>query len=413
MTQEAPASGSNAPLRPPGVKVEARPRRMRPALRVGLLVLAAAGFVGIVALSRPMFGRPPEGATSPAGARRGIPVVGAAATVGDLGLTETGLGTVVPIATVTVRSRIDGQLVRLAYHEGQTLREGDLLAEIDPRPYQVQLLEAEGQLSKDEAALANAKVDLERYRVLIAQDSVPRQQLDTQTAVVNQAEAAVKSDQAQVEGARLNLTYCHITAPISGVVGLRLVDQGNMVHASDANGLAVMTQQQPISVVFTIPADHLPPLLARMKGGAKLPVEAWDRDLHHKLADGEVLAIDNQIDPTTGTVKIKAIFQNEDRALYPNQFVNARLLSDTLHGAVLVPAAAIERGPQSSHVYVVKPDSTVELRTVVVQATEGDVVALKEGLAGGEVVVVDGLDKLQPGATVTLSKEGGSRKPAP
>jgi multidrug efflux system membrane fusion protein len=408
-----PVNAAGAAQRPPGSAEAAPARAGWRRLRLWLLVLAAVGIVTLLALARPLVesGKGGAPAARPS-APRGVPVVGVAATTGDLEITETGLGTVVPIATVTVRSRVDGQLVSLAYREGQTLREGDLLAEIDPRPYEVQLHAAEGQLAKDEAALANARIDLERYRALIADDSIPRQQLDTQVATVNQAEAAVRSDTAQVEGARLNLTYCRITAPISGVVGLRLVDKGNMVHASDPNGLAVMTQEQPISVVFTIPADHLPPVLARMKQGGTLPVEAWDRDLHHKLATGEVLAVDNQIDPTTGTVRIKAIFRNEDLTLYPNQFVNARLLTETLRGTVLVPAAAIERSPQSTYVYLVKPDSTVELRNIAVGAIENDVAAVKDGLAAGDVVVIDGMDKLQPGTTVVLAKEGGARKPA-
>jgi multidrug efflux system membrane fusion protein len=377
--------------------------------RVWLWVAAAVGAAALFGLTRPMFGQS-SGKAAAKPAPRAIPVVGATAAVGDLGITETGIGTVTPLATVTVRSRVDGQLVKVAYREGQTLRAGDLMAEIDPRPFEVQLLQAQGQLAKDDAALANAKVDLERYRVLIQQDSIPRQQLDTQAATVAQAEAAVKSDQAQVESAKLDLTYCRITAPITGVVGLRLVDQGNMVHASDAGGLAVMTQQQPISVVFTIPADHLPPVLAQWRGGGKLPVEAWDRDLRRKLAVGEVHAIDNQIDPATGTVKIRAQFENADAALYPNQFVNARLLTDTLRGAVLIPAAAIERSPQSAYVYVVQKDGTVAMRNVAVQATEGDVAAIREGVAAGDVVVIDGLDKLQPGTAVALEGAGGGKR---
>jgi multidrug efflux system membrane fusion protein len=405
-----------------GTADRAEPRRP---LRVWILVAAVLGLAVVAVLARPMLGRRSDSDTKSGaaggngnarggegrdahgagGAPKTVPVLGAKVTVGDLGLKETGLGTVVPIATVVVRSRVDGQLVRLHYKEGQRLKEGDLLAEIDPRPFQVQLMQAEGQQAKDEAALSNARLDLDRYKVLLSQDSVSRQQLDTQAAVVSQAEATVKSDQAQVEAAKLNLTYCRITAPITGVVGLRLVDQGNMVHANDANGLAVMTQQQPIAVTFTIPADHLPPVLERMKTGAKLPVEAWDRDLKNKLATGEVLAVDNQIDPTTGTVKIKARFDNENLALYPNQFVNASMQIDTLKDAVLAPTAAIERGPQSAHVYVVKPDSTVELREVALRATEGEVTAVQQGLSGGETVVIDGLDKLQPGAAVALTMD--------
>ena len=373
--------------------------------------LAVLGIVAVLAylvLSRFSLGQSSGARTGKQTAPRAVPVVGATARVGDLGVYQNGLGTVTPIKTVTVRSRVDGELDSVAYREGQLVREGDLLAQIDPRPYEVQLHQAEGQLAKDEAALKNAKIDLERYKVLIAQDSVPRQQLDTQAATVDQDEAAIKSDQAQIESAKLNLTYSRITAPISGIVGLRLVDPGNIVHATDLNGLLVITQQQPIGVIFTIAADHLQAVLQQRKTGHELVVEAWDRDLKHKLANGSLLAIDNQIDQSTGTVRMKAQFPNDDFALYPNQFVNARLLVDTLRQTVLVPTAAIQRSPQSTYVYVVKPDSTVELRTVDLQLTEGDDTSVKKGLAAGEVVVVDGTDKLQPGTLVVLAKSGGA-----
>jgi len=381
-------------------------RRWWPWLLAVSVVVVAASF----GLARAIRAR--SSPARPAGPRA-VPVVAATARGGDLGVYQTGLGTVTPLKTVTVRSRVDGELVSVAYREGQSVRAGDLLAQIDPRPFQVQLLQAEGQLAKDEAALKNAKVDLERYKVLIEQDSVPRQQLDTQVATVDQAEAALESDRAQVESARLNLTYSRIVAPISGIVGLRLVDQGNIVHASDANGLLVITQQQPIAVIFTIAADHLEPVIQQTKAGRRLVVEAWDRDLKRKLATGSLLAVDNQIDPTTGTVRIKALFSNDDFSLYPNQFVNARLLVDTVHQAVLVPTAALQRSPQSTYVYVVKADGTVEMRDVEVQLTEGEDSAIRKGVSVGDVVVVDGVDKLQPGTPVTLAKEGGARKPAP
>jgi multidrug efflux system membrane fusion protein len=312
---------------------------------------------------------------------------------------------------VTVRSRVDGELVSVAYREGQLVHAGDLLAQIDARPFHVQLLQAEGQLAKDEAALKNAKIDLDRYKVLFDQNLVPRQQLDAQVATADQLSAAIESDRAQVESAKLNLTYSRIVAPLSGIVGLRLVDPGNMVHASDANGLLVITEQQPIAVVFSIPADHLQPVIQQTKAGHRLVVEAWDRDLKRKLATGSLLAIDNQIDQTTGTVRIKALFPNDDLSLYPNQFVNARLLVDTVHRAVLVPTAALQRSPQSTYVYVVKPDATVEMRNVEVQLTEGDDSAIRKGVSPGDVVVVDGVDKLQPGTSVALAKEGSARRP--
>jgi multidrug efflux system membrane fusion protein len=372
---------------------------------VALIVVAVVAFL---VFFRSSLGQSNSARAGKQAAPRAVPVVGATARVGDLGVYQNGLGTVTPIKTVTVHSRVDGELDSVAYREGQLVREGDLLAQLDPRPFEVQLHQAEAQLAKDEATLKNARIDLERYKALIAQDSIPRQQLDTQAATVDQDEAAIKSDQAQIESARLNLTYGRITAPISGIVGLRLVDPGNIVRASDQNGLLVITQQQPIAVIFTIAADHLQAVLQQRKAGHELVVEASDRDFKHKLATGFLLAIDNQIDQSTGTVRMKAQFPNENYALYPNQFVNARLLVDTLHQTVLVPTAAIQRSPQSTYVYVVKPDSTVELRTVDLQLTEGDDTSVRKGLSSGEVVVIDGMDKLQPGTLVVLAKSGGA-----
>jgi multidrug efflux system membrane fusion protein len=343
-------------------------------------------------------------------AARAVPVVAAAARLGDLGVFLTGLGTVTPISTVTVRSRVDGQLMNIAFREGQIVHEGDLLAEIDPRPFQVQLMQAEGQMAKDEAALKNANIDLERYKVLIQQDAIPRQQLDTQVATVNQLEATLKSDLSQIASAKLNLVYSRITAPITGRVGLKIVDLGNMVHANDPNGLVVITQLQPITVLFTIPADRLPAVQQQLKAGQRLVTDAYDRDLKNKLATGSLLAIDNQIDQTTGTVRIKAAFSNENIELFPNQFVNARLLVDTIKGTVLIPTAAIQRSPQSTFVYVVKPDSTVDMRNVDVELTEGDDTSIRKGLAPGDLVVTDGVDKLQPGVKVAATT---ANAPAP
>jgi multidrug efflux system membrane fusion protein len=337
-----------------------------------------------------------------AAAVRAIPVVVGTAHRGDMPVYVTGLGSVNANYTVTVRSRVDGQLMKIRFTEGQLVKAGDVLAELDPRPFQVQLLQAEGQQAKDEAAYKNAQIDLQRYEVLIKQDAIPRQQLDAQGALVNQDEATLKSDLAAIESAKLNLTYSRIEAPITGQIGLRLVDPGNIVHTTDANGLLVITQLQPIIVLFTIPADSLPPLLREMRAGHTLAVDAFDRDLHNKLATGTLLALDNQIDQTTGTVRLKAIFPNKDNALFPNQFVNARLLVTTLNGVVLVPTAAIQRSPTSNFLYVVKPDKTVEARNIEVQLTAGDDTAVRSGIAAGEVVVTDGVDKLQPGMKVQV-----------
>jgi multidrug efflux system membrane fusion protein len=368
-------------------------------------------------------GKTPGGTAAPGGPggkggqNRAVPVLAAAAQTKDVGVYLTGLGNVAPLNTVSVKSRVDGQLLRIDFREGQMVRAGDLLAEIDPRPFQVQLMQAEGQKAKDEAALHNAQVDLQRYQVLYAQDSIAKQQLDTQAATVAQVQATLKSDQAQIESAKLNLTYSRVTAPTGGRVGLRQVDVGNIVHAGDANGIVVITQLQPIDVLFTIPADHLPQVLPQVRAGRVLAVDAYDRDLKRKLATGKLLAVDNQIDPTTGTVRIKAQFPNGDEALFPDQFVNARLLVNVLRGAVTVPTAAIQRSPQSTYVYVVKPDHTVENRNVVVELTEGDDAVIQSGVAAGDVVIVDGVDKLRPGMKVDVTMAGakggrGARKAA-
>ena len=332
-----------------------------------------------------------------------IRVVTATAKKGNQPIYLTGLGSVIPDYTVALHTRVDGELLRFAVEEGKIVSAGQLIAEIDPRPFEVQLLQAEGQSEHDKAILANALVDLERYRVLYAEDSIPKQQYDTQVALVRQSEAAVKADQGPVESAKLQLVYTRITAPITGRIGLRQIDPGNIVHVADQSGLAIITQLEPISVVFNIAQDYLPLVMKRFRTGQPMKVDAFDRDFKTKIATGSLLTTDNQADVTTGTVRFKAMFPNEDDTLFPNQFVNARLLVDVKHGTILIPSAAVQRGPQGTFVYVVKPDETVEVRNVVVGPIEEETASIEKGLAAGEVAVTEGTDKLQAGAKVQLA----------
>lgn len=330
-----------------------------------------------------------------------VPVSVATVKRSDLPVYLTGLGSVTAFNTVAVKSRVDGQLVEVAFREGQEVRKGNLLAVIDPRPYQVALDQAQATLLKDQSQLKNAQLDMQRYRGLVAAGVVSHQQVDTQDALVGQLQGTVDADKAAIENARLNLSYCHITAPVDGRVGLRLVDRGNMVHANDTNPLLVITQLQPIAVIFTLPEDSLPAVAQHMRAGA-LKVDAYSRDDQTRLATGTLLTIDNQIDQTTGTGKLKAIFDNHERGLWPNQFVNVRLLLEVRKNATLVPAAAVQRGPQGTFAYVVKGNNTVEVRAVKLALTQGNVTAIAQGISPGEVVVTDGQDKLQNGSKVVF-----------
>jgi multidrug efflux system membrane fusion protein len=330
-----------------------------------------------------------------------IPVVAAKSRKGDIGVYYSGLGAVTPLATVTVKARVDGQLMNVRYREGDTVHKGDLLVEIDDGPYQAALTQAEGLLIRDQAALENARIDLVRYQQLAPQKAIPEQQLATQQATVHQDEGVVKLDEGQIQSAKVNLAYCKIAAPATGRIGLRLVDPGNIVQASDANGLVVITQMDPISAIFTISEDQLQVVLKKMAAGQTLEVDAYDRGGKTKLAQGSLTTLDNQIDPTTGTLKLRATFQNAKGALYPNQFVNAKLLVQEKRGVTLVSTAAVQRNSQATYVYVVKADSTVTVRPITIGTTEGDDSEVTAGLTPGEVVIMTGVDKLQEGSKVT------------
>jgi multidrug efflux system membrane fusion protein len=337
------------------------------------------------------FGRTREQSIEAVSARRG-----------DLNIYLNELGTVTPLKTVTVHTRVDGELVNVYFKEGQTVKAGDPLAEIDPRPYQVQLAEAEGQMARDRAALVNAQAQLARYKELFAQNIIARQDLDARESLAGQYSGVVRNDQALIDSARLNLFYCRITSPIGGRVGLRLVDPGNIVRTIDMRGLMIITQVQPMAVIFSIPEDQLPRVTKAIKAVSQLPVDAYDRGFKNQLASGTLLTMDNEIDQNTGTVKLKASFPNEDNALFPNQSVSTRLLVGTMHDAVLIPAAGVQRSSQGIFVYVVNHDRTVAMRNVVVGATQGGTAAIDQGVNPGELVVVDGTDKLRHGGSVSV-----------
>ena len=367
-----------------------------------LALIAIAVAVYVVYFRQPADAQPAAAKKGRNDPSRVMPVVAQPAVKKDVNVYLTGLGTVTPLKTVTVRSRVDGQLMNVRFKEGQVVREGELLAEIDPRPFEAALTQAEGQMQRDQALLANARIDLERYRTLLAQDSIAKQQVDTQEALVRQYAGTVTVDQGIVDNARLQLAYSRVAAPIGGRLGLRQVDVGNIVRSSDANGLVVITQLQPITVIYTVPQDSLPVVMKRMQSGERMPVDAYDRDQKVKLASGILLTVDNQIDVTTGTVKLKAQFPNDDANLFPNQFVNVRMLIDTRRDVTTVQSAALQRGTKGLFVYVVKEDRTVTLRDVKTGPAEGDSTVIEAGVEPGELIVTDGMDRLREGAKVEM-----------
>jgi multidrug efflux system membrane fusion protein len=378
------------------------PKKRHP-LRWIIVLLLVAGVAGYVVYQA---GHPAPTAKK-GGRGRGaaggpIPVAAATAVRTSVPVYLNGIGNVQAFYTDTIRSRVDGQLMSVMFKEGDDVKEGQVLAQIDPRPYQVQLEQAEGQLAHDQALQADAKLDLERYRTLLAQDAIPKQQLDTQIATVGQYEGSIKQDTANIDNAKLQLVYAKITAPISGRVGLRLVDPGNIVHATDTNGMLVITQMQPITAIFTIPEDNLPEVLRKLHAGVRLSLEAWNRDSSKKLDSGYLLTVDNQIDPTTGTSRLKAVFPNKNFTLFPSQFVNIRLLVDTQQNQVVIPTVAIQRGQQGAYVYTATEDGTAHLQTVQPGITEGSNTSIRAGLNGGEQVVIDGFDRLADKAKIRI-----------
>ncbi len=341
-----------------------------------------------------------QGRQGGGGAAFVVPVVAATAQRGDLPVYFNGLGTVTAFNTVTVRSRVDGQITKINFQEGQFVRQGEDLIDIDSRPFQVQLEQAEGQLAKDQAQLRDVQVNYERFQLLYKEGVIPKQQLDTQGSQVGMFEGSIKGDQGAIDNAKLQIVYSHVTAPISGRIGLRLVDIGNIIHATDSNGLLVITQLQPIAVIFSLPQDQLPQVASKLHNPDQLLVEAYDRDDTSKIESGKLLTIDNQIDTTTGTYKLKAVFNNDRNLLFPNQFVNVHLLADVKKNLVIVPSSAIQRGPQGTYVYLVQSGNTAKIQPVTIAQTTANSVGLSAGLNAGDVVVVDGQDKLQDGSKV-------------
>jgi membrane fusion protein, multidrug efflux system len=379
------------------VRTTGRPARRRMALMAVLLLAILAGVIWWTRQeSAPQDGNARRGGAAP------MSIVPETVGKGDIAVNLNALGTVTSLGTVTIKSQISGYLTRVDFKEGDEVKKGDLIAEIDSRPYEATLAQAKGQLARDEALLKGAQVDLNRYQNLAAQNAVPHQQLDTQIALVAQDQGIVEADRATVKAAEVNLQYCHILSPLNGRVGLRQVDQGNYVTPGDATGIVVITQLQPISVLFTLPEDNLQAIAKRLQQGAVLPTAAYDRSSANKLADGTLQTFDSQIDPTTGTIKLRAQFDNEARTLYPNQFVNARLLLDTHAGVTTMSTAGIQRGVPGTFVYLINADNTVSVRPVKLGVTDGNRVEVLSGLQPGDRIVIDGADKLRDGAKINI-----------
>lgn len=405
MAEEKPTAEKSAPPSSPHNPPNSAPPKKHPWVRaiIIILIICLVGF-----LVYRVFTRKPKANPKPPPTR----VSTTNATKGDIGIYVSALGSVTPLATVTVVSQVTGQLAKVNFNEGQLVNTGELLAQVDERPFQAQLTAAEGQLERDQALLAQAQMDLQRYQLASVKNAIPKQQYQDQLALTHQDEGTVKYDQGQVDNAKVQLGYCRIVSPISGRVGLRLVDSGNIVQASSTNGIAVLTQLQPITIIFSVAEDYLPQIQHQLADGNHMTVTAFDRSQQTKLATGSVLALDNLIDSTTGTIRIRSVFSNEDNALFPNQFVNAQLLIDTLHGKTLIPAYAVQRNAQTAFVYVVKPDETVEMRTIKTEATDGNVTAV-DGLQPGELIVTDNFNRLSDGAKISERKpgEGAEGKP--
>ena len=398
---------------PPGT---VPPKKSKHTGWIWLLAVLAIGGLAWYLYVPPTAGGPNAGKKGGKGGKGGggdVPVAVAKAHRGNIPVYLDGLGSVTPFYTVTGRTRVDGQLMSIPVKEGDMVKENDLIAQVDPRPFDVMLEQAEGNMAHDQALLNNARLDLQRYKTLLAQDAIPEQQLATQAALVQQYEGNIKTDQAAIDNAKLQQTYAKVTAPISGRVGLRLVDPGNIVHASDTTGIVSIAQIQPIAVLFTIPEDSLPSVLKKLRAGVTLPVEAYNRDKTEKLSSGRLLTVDNTIDPTTGTSKLKAIFPNTDSALFPNQFVNIRLLVDTQINQVVVPEVAVQQGANGPFVYTVGDDARVKVQPVKPGITEGSDAQILDGVSEGDTVVTDGTDKLQTGSRVRIRTLGGAGSGAP